>query len=265
LEECLQKNIFITASLFKNKFIPLHPFKIINQKTKIVMELKKSDKANLDRKRGLFIEIGLLVALGFALLAFEWRVAPKEEGGQTVKIEEEVMEESVPVTRETTPPPPPPEPPKVTDMLEVVTDDIVVNNDININFEADQTTEITPIVFEETVVEEEEEEVMFAIVEDKPLFNGKDAETAFHEWVYSKTVYPPVAQENGISGRVFVEFSISKTGEVVDVKIMRGVDPLLDKEALRVISMSPKWTPGMQRGKPVKVKYTFPFMFRLNN
>jgi protein TonB len=229
------------------------------------MELKKSDKANLDKNRGLFIEIGLLIALGFVFLAFEWKVAPKveekEEGPAVAAIEEEI----VPITRQDEPPPPPPEPPKVTDILDIVADDVQVDNNIDINIEADQTTEITPVVFTETVVEEEEEEQVFTIVEDMPLFNGKVAEEGFREYVGKNTDYPPVAQENGISGRVFVEFTINQKGELVDAKITRGVDPLLDAEALRVIRSSPKWTPGKQRGKTVKVKYTFPVVFKLNN
>ena len=230
------------------------------------MELKKSKKADLETKRGLFLEIGLVVALGFALLAFEWRVSPKVE--EVIKTDDvEVMdEEVVPITRPDEPPPPPPEPPKVTDILDIVADDVRVDTSIDINIEADLNTEITPVEFVDVAtIEEEEEEVLFAIVEDKPLFNGMDAEAGFREWVGKNTNYPTVAQENGISGRVFVEFSISTTGEVTDVKLLRGVDPLLDAEAMRVIKSSPKWTPGMQRGKPVKVKYQFPVNFRLNN
>jgi len=230
------------------------------------MELKKSDKANLEKKRGLFLEIGFLIALCVSLLAFEWQVSPKEEAGNFGPMKEAIEEEVVPITRQDEPPPPPPEPPKVTDILDIVADDVHVDTNIDINIEADLFTEIAPIIFEPSgVIEEEEEEVLFAIVEDKPLFNGKDAETAFREWVYSKVVYPPVAQENGISGRVFIEFAISRTGDVEDVRLLRGVDPLLDNEAMRVIRMSPKWTPGKQRGKPVKVKYQFQLVFRLNN
>ena len=232
------------------------------------MELKKSKKADLERKRGLFTEIGLLIALGFTLLAFEWKVVPqveeKVEGPSSVLMDEELVQ----VTRADEPPPPPPEPPKVTDILDIVSDDVQVDTHIDINMEADLSTEIAIVtagVYTETEIEEEEEVVIFAIVEEKPLFQGKDAEEGFRDWVNKNTVYPAVAQENGISGRVFVEFSIDKTGQLVDIRVMRGVDPLLDAEAVRVIKMSPKWTPGMQRGKPVKVKYTFPFNFKLNN
>ena len=233
------------------------------------MELKKSDKANLEKNRGMYLQIGLLIALGVVLLAFEWQVAPKEEVEEVGGVVQAAMdEEIVPITRQEDTPPPPPEPPKVTDILDIVADDVHVDTNIDINIEADFSTEvIAPVaVFTETVVDEEEDEVvMFAIVEDKPMFNGKDAEIGFRDWVYANTVYPPVAQENGITGRVTVEFTIGTDGTVSDVRLLRGVDQLLDNEALRVIRLSPKWSPGMQRGKPVKVKYQFPLNFRLNN
>ena len=228
------------------------------------MELKKSDKANIDKYRGMFLEVGLLIALGVSLAAFEWQIAPKEEMQDEGPVMVLVEEEMVQVTRQDEPPPPPPEPPKVTDILDIVADDVRVDTNIDINIEADEFTQIVPVEFVAATIEEEDEEVLFAIVEEKPLFNGKEADAAFREWVGSKIVYPPVAQENGISGRVILEFSIGKDGKVSEVKLLRGVDPLLDNEALRVIRMSPDWTPGMQRGKPVKVKYQFPFAFRLN-
>ena len=113
--------------------------------------------------------------------------------------------------------------------------------------------------------EADEETVIFAHVEVKPLFDGKDVEKAFREWVSKNTVYPAAAQENGIQGRVYVEFTIDKDGSIINVRLLGGSDPLLDAEALRVISSSPKWTPGKHGGKVVRVKYTFPFVFKLNN
>jgi len=112
---------------------------------------------------------------------------------------------------------------------------------------------------------EDEEAIMFALVEVKPTFNGMDAEAGLREYVSKNTVYPPEAQEKGITGRVYVEFTINKDGSVSDAKLLRGVDPLLDNEALRVISASPKWTPGKHGGKPVKLKYVFPINFQLNS
>ena len=232
------------------------------------MEQKKSDKANLEKSRGLYVELGLLIALGVTLLAFEWQAAPKIEEEKEMVVQVAVDEEFVQITRQEEVVPPAPEPPKVTDILDIVADDVHVDTNIDINIEADLTTEIIAPVqqFNETlIVEEEEEIVLFAIVEDKPMFNGKDAETGFREYIAKNTSYPPVAQENGITGRVYVEFTIGTDGSVTDVKVLRGVDPLLDNEATRVIKASPKWTPGKQRNKPVKVKYQFPVYFQLNN
>ena len=233
------------------------------------MELKKSDKANLEKSRGLYLEVGLLAALLLVFLAFEWQIAPKEEVEETGGIVQTTMdEEIVPITRQEEAAPPPPEPPKVTDILDIVADDVHVDTNIDINIEADLTTEIIAPVqqfTEAVVIEEEEEAVLFAIVEDKPMFQGKDAESGFRAYISANTNYPPVAQENGITGRVIVEFTINTDGSVTDVRLLRGVDPLLDNEAQRVVRASPRWTPGMQRGRPVKVKYQFPVYFQLNN
>ena len=113
----------------------------------------------------------------------------------------------------------------------------------------------------------DEDEVLFASLAkgDQPLFDGKDAETAFREWVYTKVVYPPIAQESGIQGRVYEAFTIGKDGSVTNVRLVRGADPLLDNETLRVIKASPKWTPGKKDGKPVNVRFQFQLLFRVNN
>jgi len=228
------------------------------------MELKKSDKANIDKNRGIFTEIGFLIALGLALLAFEWTVEPKEDENDEFIGAALIEEEQVAITRHDEPPPPPPEPPKVTDILDIVADDVTVDTNIHIDIEIDLNTEIfIPDMFSVAEVEEEEETVLFHIVEDKPMFNGKDADVGFREWVNSKIVYPPIASENGISGRVIMDFAIDRDGNVTEIRVLRGADPLLDAEVMRVLRMSPKWTPGKQRGKPVKVRYQFPFMFQL--
>jgi protein TonB len=229
------------------------------------MELKKSDKANLDKRRSLFTEVGLLVALGLVFLAFEWKTAPKQIVEDNQQVQATTEEDIIPITRQDQPPPPPPEPPKIAEVFNIVSNDIQVESDFQIDVEADQDLSVDIVIFEETkVAEEEEEEYMFAVIEEKPLFNGKPAEEAFHAWAYANTKYPPVAQENGIIGRVVVEFTIEKDGSVTNATVMRSIDPSLDAEALRVIRSSPKWTPGKQRGKNVKVRYQFPLHFRLN-
>lgn len=175
--------------------------------------------------------------------------------------------EQVPVTTEA--PPPPPEAPKVpvlSDMIEVVDDDIVVDTDLFISLEDDVDMGVEIMDYVAEVAEEtiEEAPIPYTLVEEKPSFMGGDA-NEFTKWVYSKIVYPEVARENGISGRVTLQFTIESDGSLTNIKVLRGIDQSLDQEAVRVVSMSPKWTPGKQRDKAVRVTYTFPIMFQLRN
>ena len=103
----------------------------------------------------------------------------------------------------------------------------------------------------------------FALVESKPTFNGGDAND-FSKWVNENIVYPQSAIDDNISGKVILQFTVSKEGDVKDVKVLRGVNEVLDAEAVRVVSASPKWEAGSQNGVPVSVNYTFPVVFRIN-
>jgi len=230
------------------------------------MEPKKSDRVNLEKKRGLFFEAGLLIALGFAFFAFEMQFAEKDHGRSDIVALALIPDEIMPITRREEPPPPPPEPPKVTDLLELVDNDVHIDTHVNINVEVGLLTEIFPFEFTREEPVEEDEPFIIYLVEEKPLFNGRDADVAFREWVYSVIRYPALAEQNGISGRVIAEFTIDRDGSVTDIRILRGVDPQLDAEAIRVLQMSPKWSrPGMQQGRAVRVKYQFPFVFQLQN
>ena len=229
------------------------------------MEIKKSPKANLENKKFMFMEIGLIAALLIVLGAFEWSTTET-----SVSILEEetavvIEEEQVPITQEEQlPPPEVPKEPVMSDIIDIVDDDIKVEDNFLISTEDDASlgVEIKDYVVEQEEEEEVEEEVPFAIVEQKPTFRGVDANT-FTKWVFSKIVYPEIAKENGVQGRVTLQFTIETDGSVKNVKVLRGVDSSLDKEAVRVVSSSPKWVPGMQRNKPVRVKYTFPVVFQL--
>lgn len=231
------------------------------------MEIKKSPKANLENKKTLFKEIGLVIALGLTLLAFNWSTSEKAVSTIEADQQQVIEEESVPITNDT--PPPPPETsvaePAMSDIIDIVDDDIKVDTKIIINEDdKNQGVEIKEYVQAAEIAEEvvEEEIIPFAIVEDKPMFQGKEA-NEFTKWVYNNIVYPEIAKENGVQGRVTLQFEIGKDGSVSNVKVLRGVDSSLDKEAVRVVSSSPKWTPGKQRGKAVKVKYNFPVTFQL--
>jgi protein TonB len=224
------------------------------------MEQKKSNTANLEKKRLLFIEFGLVLVLAILLLAFEWGTKLSDDS-MLGQIEEVVLEEEMIITRQQPQqPPPPPPPPQVVEVLNIVEDDVEIEEIEFESMEADEDMEMELVVFEEE--EEVAEEEVFVIVEDMPKFKGGDM-NEFRSWVFKNLRYPEIAQENGISGRVFVQFAVNSKGEVVDAVVVRGVDPALDKEALRVIKSSPKWQPGKQRGRPVKVQFTFPVVFVL--
>ena len=228
------------------------------------MEIKKTPKADLENRRTLYTEIGLVVALlvvwgAFSYSTKEKAVASLGEDTQVVEVED-----MVPITQET--PPPPPEVPKtvvLSDQIDIVDDDIKVEDNI-LNLEDNDDIGVEIMDYVEDVAEEEveEEAIPFQIVEVKPTFQGGDANT-FSNWVANNLVYPEIAKENGVSGRVMLQFTVNPNGKISDVKVLRGVDASLDKEAVRVVSSSPKWEPGRQRDRAVKVTYTFPVIFQL--
>ena len=228
------------------------------------MEIKKTEKASLENKKLLFLELGLIISLGIVWFGFEWtsketNVSVLEDTTQ-VAIEEEV----IPITQEAPPPPPAaPKIPVLSDQIDIVDDEIEVDDDMFMNLEDDANMGVEVMDYvevEEEVVEEEA--IPFQLVEEKPSFQGGDA-NQFSKWVNSRLVYPEIAKENGVSGRVTLQFTVEKDGSVTKVRVLRGVDPSLDKEAVRVVSMSPKWKPGKQRDRAVPVTYTFPVIFQL--
>lgn len=228
------------------------------------MELKKSKKSDLENKKQLFFFIGLVIALGVMLVGFEWKSKSQKVDSLGDVVKKEVEEEIIPVTRDPQNTPPPPPPPKVIENLNIVNDDIKIDDNLDINTEADNQTmiDVAPAAVTTTKVEEETEEAqVFFIVEDMPEFPGGDA--ALKKFLVEAVKYPVIAQENGIQGKVYVTFVVDKDGSVTNAVIARGVDPSLDKEALRVVNSQPKWKPGKQRGKPVKVSFTVPISFVL--
>lgn len=226
------------------------------------MEVKKSKKADLENKKGIFIQVGLVVALSVILIGFEWTSKPDDDD-DTEMVQQVEMENEMIVTRRQEPPKeqPKPETPKVAEVLDIVEDDVEID-DFDFDMEVDEDTE-----YDFTMVEDDEEEIeeeeIFYIVEDMPTFNGGDPAIEFRKYIASNLEYPEIAAENGISGRVIVQFAVNSSGKVVDAVVVRSVDPALDKEAIRVVMSSPPWTPGKQRGKAVKVLFTFPINFVL--
>lgn len=230
------------------------------------MEVKKSEKASLENKRLLFTEIGFVVALIAIYFAFNWSSTEKEIATLEAEVANVEVEDMVPITQET--PPPPEAAPKIpilSDQIDVVDDNIKVDDNMFQNLEDDANSGVEIMDYIESAPEEEtveEEAIPFQLVEEKPSFNGGDA-NEFSKWVNSKLVYPEIAKENGVQGRVTLQFTVNADGTVSNVKVLRGVDSSLDKEAVRVVSSSPKWKPGKQRDRAVKVTYTFPVIFQL--
>lgn len=229
------------------------------------MEVKKTPKANLENKKLLFREIGLIITLLLVLGGFEYKTYEKNFSGLGDNNAVIIEEEMIPITNET--PPPPPEMPKipmVSDEIVIVDDNMKITTDLIINTEDDKKLGVEIKEYVQARKDEviEEEEVPFVMVEEKPKFMGGD-ENTFTRWVAERLDYPEIAKENSVQGRVILQFRVNTDGSVSDVRVVRGVDPSLDKEAVRVVSSSPKWTPGRQRNKAVRVVYTFPVIFQL--
>lgn len=232
------------------------------------MQLKKSDNVNLEKFKIDFTLIGLVLSLSICLIAFEWTtedVSAASLGNLEVT---DVFEEQIDNTTQEAPPEQPE--PEIEELEQetvieelTIVDDSKKVADININTEADDKTKTQTHIVQtyDVVVEEEVEPIAFAVVEEKPEFPGGDA--ALMKFIAENTKYPDIAKENGISGRVFVQFVIDGTGRVTKVTIAKGVDQYLDTEAIRVVKTLPNWTPGKQRGKTVPVTFVVPINFKL--
>ncbi len=224
------------------------------------MEPKKSKKADLESKKGIYLQIGLILALGVVLLAFNYKTYERTSVLDIQIQVDDTPEEIIPITKQEVKPPPPP-PPKQVTVINIVEDDVEVEDDIDIDVEADQETIVEDFI---PIVEEEEEVVemeIFTVVESMPSFPGGDA--ARMKYLQENINYPQMARESGIQGTVYVTFVVETNGEVTDIRILRGIGGGCDEEAVRVIEGMPKWNAGMQRGKPVRVQFNMPIKFTL--
>ena len=225
-----------------------------------MIDKKKTPKADLERRKGLFLEIGMVVALAVIFLAFNYKSYEKQELTLMTRIVDNAEEEMVQVTQQEKPPPPP-KPPQQTSVIEIVEDDVEIEDDIEIDVEADQETEVQDYVPVEEVEEEEEETQIFQVVETMPEFKGGNA--ARIKYLQNNLKYPTMARESGIQGKVFVTFVVERDGSITDVKVLRGIGGGCDEEAVRVIKGMPRWSVGKQRGKPVRVQFNMPIVFKL--
>ena len=234
------------------------------------MQIKKSAKASLEGDKLIYVLMGFVFVLSLCFVALEWtqsEVKKFEQADQDFLIEEEMDIQQT--TQDMTPPPPPPPAPEVpqeVEVLNVVEDDVETQS---IEFSAEDNNSTVEIVevkeevkVEEDKREEADENVVFKIVETMPSFPGGDA--ALMKYIGDNVRYPAIAQENGIQGRTICQFTVERDGSITDIQVLRSSgDASLDKEAKRVIQSMPRWSPGKQRGKPVRVSYTIPINFRL--
>ena len=229
------------------------------------MEIKKSESANLEGKKGTWVLMGLVTVFAVLFVAFEWTQHEKKFNDQILDAGDIIIEEEViPITMpEKKTVPPPPQAVTQAEIIEIVEDDAEIE-ETTIASAEDQSefveiTDDVPVVVEEP----EEEQQIFQVVENMPEFPGGTA--ALMQYLRKNIKYPTICQEQGIQGRVIVQFVVNKDGSICDAEVIKPVNPYLDKEALRVINGMPKWKPGEQRGKPVRVKFTVPVQFKLSN
>lgn len=227
------------------------------------MEIKKNPKADLKNKRGLLLEIGLVVSLLLVIVAFSY--TPKEKRVEKIDLQTAIVEEQiVEITRQDQKPPEPPKKVEVkviADLLQVVTNDTKITTEVDFTEFDDDVEVVQTVAVKEEVIEDDQP---FLIAETMPSFQGGDLNT-FRAWVQQNVKFPQIALENGIQGRVVLSFVIEKDGRLTNIQVLQTPDRSLSDEAIRVLSKSPKWSPGKQRNQVVRVKYTLPVDFRVQN
>ena len=227
------------------------------------MEIKKSEKADLERSKGTSLLIGFVMALSVMFVALEWTQREVEDNSELYMSRDVSMtEDMVPITLpEKKTVPPPPAAVKTADVIKIVDDDSEELEDIMASQEDQiEWVDLDEMDFIEVEPEPEEEEI-FMVVEDQPEFPGGYA--ALNEFIRKNLKYPAICRENGIQGRVIVSFIVEKDGRIVQPEVVKGLHPSADKEAIRVVNLLPPWKPGKQRGKEVRCKFTLPINYRL--
>lgn len=222
------------------------------------MEPKKTPKANIDKKKPLFFKAGLIVALALVLFAFEW----KSQKGSDDLISKiggyDVPDDLVPPTDK----PKPPEKPLVQKPLVQFAFEVVKvgGEDYELPIDAIDETYSYPTTAIPTE-DEVKDDVPISFPDEMPLFPG--GESALFTYLSTTLKYPRESIEINSSGTVYATFVVERDGRLTDINILRGVDAYCDKEALRVVSQMPKWKPGVQRGRNVRVQFVLPIKFEL--
>lgn len=223
------------------------------------METKKSNRADLEKRRLMFTQIGLIVSLALAWMVFETKSYGKQEIRTFDGTTEAIPDDLVPVTVQEKPQPI--EKPKVVNMITIVDNNEEIESEIDIDVNVEEDEPIEPTVPIDIIEEEIVEEVPFIIVENMPTFPG--GEKKMLEYVAKNVKYPQLAKEVGTQGRVFVSFIVEKDGSITNVTILRGIGSGCDEEAIRVVKSMPKWNPGLQCGRAVRVSCNLPINFKL--
>ncbi|NPA68073.1 MAG: energy transducer TonB [Chlorobi bacterium] len=224
------------------------------------MEIKKNPEANLEKYKTMFLSIGLVISILALVWAFNWSTSSAKN---TINLDQGVEEEDmVEITRQDLKEPPPPpkqeqQQQQTVEVINIIDNNEDINDDTEFDLEFDENEEIN---LENT--QEEEEDQIFIYVKNMPEFPG--GVLALKRYIATHVVYPAVARENGIEGTVFLRFEVTKTGAIGKVELQKGVDPLLDQEAIKVIKSLPRFKPGEQNGKKVSVWYSIPVTFKLN-
>lgn len=228
------------------------------------METKKNPQVDLGRKKGLFFSIGLVVTCLFVISAFEWK-----SYAEITKVDfkdEESFEEiiDIPVTEFKKPPPPVIQHPEVVPVPddEEIDKEIEINLDVEFTEEAPKKSAIIPKKQDPPVFKEEEPEVTIFLTSEEEA-KPKDGYPAFYKYVQKELKYPSQARRMGVDGKVYIQFVVEKDGSITDIKVIKGIGSGCDEEAVRVLKAAPKWNPGKQRGKPVRVRRSLPIKFSL--
>lgn len=230
-----------------------------------MQQIKKSPEANLENKRLTYTLMGLVLSFAVFYVAFEWTDSDIEKydvaNNQEIMFEEEIIESTEQEEEKKEIEPQKPETTDVIEEIQIVDDD-VETSDLTFTSEDDQTQAQEVIQAPIEMPEEDpEENIVFVVAEKMPSFPG--GQQALMKYLSENIRYPVIAQENGVQGRVIVQFTVRKDGTIDDVKVVKSADPSLDKEAVRLIKSVPAWEPGMQRGKAVHCKFTVPIVFKL--
>ncbi len=225
------------------------------------MEIKKSPKADLEQGKGLSLLLGLVVAVSVVFVSLEWRSASINKKVVAAALDQSDMEDALIIEDQKQEEPPPPEE-KPQEIIKVQVPDVikVVENDKEVA-KVEFANENEPPPPPPPPRKEEKADEIFTVVEEPCQFPGGMG--ALMKFLSKNIVYPEIAQDNGIQGRVIVSFVVEKNGLPSQVKVVRGVDPALDKEAVRVVKKMPAWKPGKQQGKAVRQRFTLPVQFRL--